>query len=78
MLTVGYIDSLSELGFRTPTPEWVKTERYDYLHCLLITYVHVILLQKVGSDMPEQYQIRSYIRLPLLLTNDRWLWKMPG
>ena len=30
MLTVGYIDSLSELGFRTPTPEWVKTERYDY------------------------------------------------
>ena len=35
MLTVGYIDSLSELGFRTPTPEWVKTERYDYFDQLI-------------------------------------------
>ena len=35
MLTVGYIDSLSELGFRTPTPEWVKTERYDYCDQLI-------------------------------------------
>lgn len=35
MLIVGYIDSLSELGFRTPTPEWVKTERYDYCDQLI-------------------------------------------
>ena len=35
MLTVGYIDSLSELGFRTPTPEWVKTQRYDYCDQLI-------------------------------------------
>lgn len=30
MLTVGYVDSLEELGFSTPAPEWAKTERYDY------------------------------------------------